>query len=63
MRHISRFAAAQAHQITRACFGIELNPAYIDVTIERWQQFAGANAILVETSETFADLKAKRLAA
>lgn len=27
-----------------------------------WQQFTGANAVLAETGETFADLKAKRLA-
>jgi DNA modification methylase len=45
----------------RVCFGIELNPAYVDVAIERWQQFTGANAVLAETGETFADLKAKRL--
>jgi hypothetical protein len=47
----------------RACFGIELNPAYVDVALERWQQFTGANAVLAETGEPFADLKAKRLAA
>jgi len=47
----------------RVCFGIELNPAYIDVAIERWQHFTGANAVLAETGEIFADLKAKRLAA
>ena len=47
----------------RVCFGVELNPAYVDVAIERWQQFTGANAVLVDTGETFADLKAKRLAA
>ena len=47
----------------RVCFGIELNPAYVDVAIERWQQFTGANAVLAETGETFADLKTKRLAA
>ena len=45
----------------RVCFGIELNPAYVDVAIERWQQFTGANAVIAETGETFADLKAKRL--
>ena len=45
----------------RVCFGIELNPAYVDVAIERWQQFTGANAVLTETGATFADLKAKRL--
>jgi DNA modification methylase len=47
----------------RVCFGIELNPVYVDVAIERWQQFTDAKAVLVETGETFADLKAKRLAA
>ena len=47
----------------RVCFGIELNPAYVDVAIERWQQFTGASAVLAETKETFGDLKAKRLAA
>ncbi|MGB3795666.1 MAG: DNA methyltransferase, partial [Alteraurantiacibacter sp.] len=47
----------------RVCFGIELNAVYVDVAIERWQQFTGANAVLEGTGETFADLKAKRLAA
>ena len=47
----------------RVCFGIELNPAYVDVAVERWQQFTGAKAVLADTGETFADLKAKRPAA
>ena len=47
----------------RVCFGVELNPAYVDVAIERWQSFTGKEAMLVETGETFAALKAKRLAA
>ena len=47
----------------RVCFGIELNSVYVDVAVERWQQFTGANAVLAENGETFADLKAKRLAA
>jgi hypothetical protein len=36
---------------------------YVDVAIERWQKFTGANAVLAESGETFADLKARRLAA
>jgi DNA modification methylase len=44
----------------RVCFGIELNPAYADVAVERWQQFTGANAVLADTGETFADLEAKK---
>ncbi len=51
-----------AETTSRVCFGIELNPAYVDVAIERWQQFTGANAVLAETGETFGEMKAKRLA-
>ncbi|MGR3573990.1 MAG: DNA-methyltransferase [Sagittula sp.] len=47
----------------RVCFGIELNPAYVDVAIERWQSFTGQEALLAETGETFAAIKAKRLPA
>ncbi len=47
----------------RVCFGVELNPAYVDVAIERWQAFTGAAALLADTSESFAELKAMRLAA
>ena len=25
----------------RVCLGIELNPAYVDVAVERWQRFTG----------------------
>jgi hypothetical protein len=42
---------------------VELNSAYVDVAVERWQSFAGQDAVLVETGESFAALKAKRLAA
>ena len=52
-----------AETTRRVCFGIELNPAYVDVAIERWQQFTGGSATLAETGERFVDLKAKRLAA
>ena len=44
----------------RLCYGIELNPAYVDVAIERWQQFIGECAILADTNETFGELKMQR---
>jgi len=47
----------------RVCYGIELNPAYVDVAIERWQAFTGEDVILAETGESFSALKSKRLAA
>jgi DNA modification methylase len=44
----------------RVCLGIELNPAYVDVAVQRWQQFTGQNAVLDGTDQTFADIKAER---
>ena len=40
----------------RVCHGIELNPAYVDVAVQRWQQFTGQAAVLDGTDQAFADL-------
>ena len=45
----------------RVCLGIELNPAYVDVAVQRWQQFTGQTAALDGTDQTFADLKSERI--
>ncbi len=42
-----------AHKTGRRARAIELDPAYCDVAIRRWQAFAKDDAILVETGETF----------
>ena len=47
----------------RICYGVELNPVYVDVAIERWQAFTGEEAVLTDSGETFSGLKSKRLAA
>jgi DNA modification methylase len=47
----------------RICYGVELNPVYVDVAIERWQAFTGEEALLADSGESFARLKSKRLAA
>ncbi|MDV7272108.1 DNA methyltransferase [Thioclava sp. A2] len=47
----------------RICYGIELNPAYVDVAVERWQNLTGQTAVLAGTGESFASLKAQRRAA
>lgn len=44
----------------RTCYGIEINPVYIDVIIKRWQEFTGRMAILESTGESFADASANR---
>ncbi|PVZ48626.1 site-specific DNA-methyltransferase [Thalassobacter stenotrophicus] len=47
----------------RLCYGVELNPVYVDVAIERWQAFTGQEAVLLDSGETFAALKSQRLVA
>lgn len=48
-----------AHGIGRRCFGIELDPLYVDVVLKRCQAVCGVSAILVSTGETF-DVVAQR---
>ncbi len=32
---------------------MELHPAYVDISVKRWQDFTGKQAILESTGETF----------
>jgi DNA modification methylase len=43
----------------RVCLGIELNPAYVDVAVERWQSFTGQLAVLDGDGRTFAGVKSE----
>jgi len=47
----------------RVCLGIELNPAYVDVAVERWQQFTGQQAVLDGDDCCFAEIRDRRDAA
>jgi DNA modification methylase len=49
-----------AEQAGRRARLIELDPKYVDVIVERWQEVAGENAVLAGEDRTFADLKAAR---
>jgi DNA modification methylase len=42
-----------AQMAGRCCAAIELNPAYCDQAITRWQEFVGAEAVLEATGEKF----------
>lgn len=42
----------------RVCLGIELNPAYVDVAVERWQAFTGQEARLDGDGRSFAEVRA-----
>lgn len=41
----------------RVCFGIELDPKYVDVIITRWQDFTGRQATLDADGRTFEQVK------
>jgi DNA modification methylase len=51
-----------AERTGRRCFGIELDPIYVDTAIERWQRMTGHNA-LSPFGETFDSIKVKRTTA
>lgn len=43
----------------RRCYGTEIEPHYVSVIIERWQDFTGQEARLESTGETYNSLKEK----
>ncbi len=49
-----------AERTGRSGYALELDPKYVDVTIERFRQLTGEEAVHDETGLTFADLKAWR---
>jgi DNA modification methylase len=46
----------------RRCFGMELNPAYVDIIVRRWQDFTGREATLGATGQTYGAVAAARMA-
>ena len=51
-----------AQQTGRACLGIDIDPAYVDVAVERWQNFAGDKATLESSGQTFEEVATERKA-
>jgi DNA modification methylase len=49
-----------AEMTGRSCFAIEIDPAYVDVAILRWQAFTGLTATLQGAGTSFAELAAER---
>jgi DNA modification methylase len=50
-----------AGEMTGRCVhAIELNPAYVDVAVTRWQAFTGKQAIHESSGKTFDELKAEK---
>jgi DNA modification methylase len=51
---------AAAELTERVCCGLELDPKYVDVVVERWQQLTGRQAKLEADGRCFEKVKAER---
>jgi DNA modification methylase len=49
-----------AERVGRRCYGIELDPIYVDTTILRWQAFTGAAARQAVTGRAFNELATEK---
>ena len=49
-----------AERTGRKCFGIEIDPVYVDVTVCRWEKFTKKAAVLEGCGRTFLELGAAR---
>ena len=50
-----------AEQTGRSCLCLEISPAYVDVSVKRWQDFTGESAALDDDGRTFDVVAAERL--
>ena len=46
-----------SEKASRVLYGMELNPAYVDICLERWQNYTGLEATLEKTGQTFSEIK------
>jgi DNA modification methylase len=46
-----------AERTGRVCYGIEIDPVYVDTAIRRWQEFTGQQAINATSGKTFNELE------
>ena len=44
----------------RVCCAMELDPAYVDVALRRWEAFSGETALLEGDGRSFAEVAAER---
>ena len=46
-----------AEKLGRKCYAMELSPQYVDLTVQRWQEFTGQTATLESNGKPFISLK------
>lgn len=53
---------AAAELTERVCYGIELDPKFVEVVVQHWQTLSGKRAVLVGDGRTFEETAAERTA-
>ena len=51
---------AAAELTDRVCYGLELDPKYVDVVVERWQSLSGKKATLDDDGRSFEEIAEER---
>ncbi|HSP70469.1 MAG TPA: site-specific DNA-methyltransferase [Bryobacteraceae bacterium] len=49
-----------AETTDRICYGLDIDPAYVDVMVRRWQQLTGKQAVLETDGRSFDQIAAER---
>ena len=49
-----------AERTGRVCYGMELDPRYVDLAVRRWQAFTGGIAVQASTSRSFNEIEEER---
>ena len=51
---------AAAEATGRVCYGLEIDPKYVDVTVMRWQSYTGKKATLEGDGRSFDEIAQER---
>ena len=51
---------AAAELTERVCYGLELDPKYVDVIVQRWEQLSGTKAIIAVDGRSFEEIAKER---
>ena len=49
-----------AERTSRRCYGLEIDPAYVDVIVRRWQAFTRDQAVHATTGRSFDEIAKER---
>jgi DNA modification methylase len=50
-------AVIAAEKTGRVCYGLELDPKFVDITVQRWQAFTGKAAVHAESGKSFSEIE------